>query len=76
MQSVLFGALRGIGTGTFLAWAAGGLTTASMPMYETVLPWAKLGLFLALAVPIGVLAAIWPAARAARLNMLRAIQAH
>ncbi|UJB42079.1 ABC transporter permease [Streptomyces sp. A1-5] len=72
----LFGALLGIGTGTFLAWAAGSLTTASMPLYETVLPWAKLGLFLALALLIGVLAAIWPARRAARLNMLRAIQAH
>ncbi|MER6382382.1 FtsX-like permease family protein [Streptomyces sp. NPDC001250] len=72
----LFGALLGIGTGTFLAWAAGSLTTASMPLYETLLPWAELGLFLALALLIGVLAAIWPARRAARLNMLRAIQAH
>ncbi|MFE5586268.1 ABC transporter permease [Kitasatospora sp. NPDC056531] len=72
----LFGALLGIGTGTFLAWAAGNLTTASMPLYETVLPWAKLELFLTLALLIGVLAAIWPARRAARLNMLRAIQAH
>ncbi|MEV5481884.1 MULTISPECIES: ABC transporter permease [Streptomyces] len=72
----VFGALLGIGTGIFLAWAAGGMTTSSMPLYETALPWAKLGLFVALALLIGVLAAIWPAHRAARLNMLRAIAAH
>ncbi|WP_407288931.1 ABC transporter permease [Streptomyces sp. BP-8] len=72
----LFGALLGIGTGIFLAWAAGGMTTSAMPLYQTALPWPKLGLFLALALLIGILAAIWPAHRAARLNMLRAIQAH
>ncbi|WP_043265389.1 FtsX-like permease family protein [Streptomyces sp. CT34] len=71
----LFGAVLGIGTGTFLAWAAGGLTTTSMHDYETVLPWDRLAVFLLLALMIGVLAAIWPARRAARLNMLRSIQA-
>lgn len=70
----LFGAVLGIGTGIFLAWAGGGLTTSSMHEYETVLPWGRLGTFLALALMIGVLAAIWPARRAARLNMLRSIQ--
>ncbi|MFJ5797827.1 ABC transporter permease [Streptomyces decoyicus] len=70
----LFGAVLGIGTGIFLAWAGGSLTTTSMPLYETVLPWGRLGAFLALALVIGVLAAIWPARRAARLNMLHAIQ--
>ncbi|WP_432000658.1 ABC transporter permease [Streptomyces sioyaensis] len=72
----LFGALLGIGTGTFLAWAGGHLMTRSVATYETVLPWAELGLFLALALLIGVLAAIWPARTAARLNMLQSIQAH
>ncbi|WP_406480878.1 ABC transporter permease [Streptomyces platensis] len=70
----LFGAVLGIATGTFLAWAGGGLTTSSMQEYEMVLPWGRLALFLALALAIGVLAAIWPARRAAGLNMLRAIQ--
>ncbi|MGW7486384.1 ABC transporter permease [Streptomyces sp. NPDC054786] len=70
----LFGAVLGIGTGIFLAWAGGSLTTSSMQEYELVLPWGRLGIFLALAPTIGVLAAIWPARRAARLNMLRAIQ--
>ncbi|MGA5265476.1 ABC transporter permease [Streptomyces lydicamycinicus] len=72
----LFGAALGIATGTFLAWAGGGLTTSSMQEYEMVLPWGRLALFLALALAIGVLAAIWPARRAAGLNMLRAIQPH
>ncbi|OLZ64091.1 ABC transporter [Streptomyces sp. IMTB 2501] len=71
----LFGAVLGIGTGIFLAWAAGGLTTTSMHDYETVLPWGRLGIFLVLALMTGVLAAIWPARRAAHLNMLRSIQA-
>ncbi|QHC23543.1 ABC transporter permease [Streptomyces sp. GS7] len=71
----LFGAVLGIATGIFLAWAAGGLTTTSMHAYETALPWDRLGTFLVLALVIGVLAAIWPARRAARLNMLRSIQA-
>ncbi|MFC7309466.1 ABC transporter permease [Streptomyces monticola] len=71
----LFGAVLGIGTGIFLAWAGGSLTGAGLPTYETILPWARLGLFLLLALAIGVLAAIWPARRAARLNMLQSINA-
>ncbi|TQF06385.1 ABC transporter permease [Kitasatospora acidiphila] len=71
----LFGAVLGIGTGIFLAWACGSLTKASLSQYETVLPWPRLGLFLLLSLAIGVLAAVWPARRAARLNMLRAINA-
>lgn len=71
----LFGAVLGIGTGVFLAWAGGSLTVSGLPHYTTALPWGRLALFLALALLIGVLAAIWPARRAARLNMLRAINA-
>ncbi|NGO71174.1 ABC transporter permease [Streptomyces boncukensis] len=71
----LFGAVLGVVTGVFLAWAGGSLTTSSLPEYETALPWGRLGLFLALALAVGVLAAIWPARAAARLSPLRAIQA-
>ncbi|MEW9517736.1 ABC transporter permease [Streptomyces tubercidicus] len=70
----LFGAVLGIGAGIFLAWAGSGMARSSMKVYETVLPWGDLGILLALALLIGVLAAIWPARRAARLNMLRSIQ--
>jgi putative ABC transport system permease protein len=38
-----------------------------------VIPWAQLGLFLGLAAVIGVLAAVWPGRRAARVDILRAI---
>lgn len=55
----LFGAVLGIGTGIFLAWACGSLGKATLPQYEMVLPWARLGLFLLLGLAIGVLAALW-----------------
>ena len=71
----LFGGVLGIGLGVFFGWAAGQLIGAGMPTYELVLPWARMGLFLALAALVGVLAALWPARRAARLNMLAAIKA-
>ncbi|MFI0977430.1 ABC transporter permease [Streptomyces sp. NPDC021093] len=69
----LFGALFGIATGVFLAWTGGSLTASGLPDYSTTLPWPRLALFLGLAVVVGVLAAIWPAGRASRLDMLRAI---
>ncbi|MFE6869194.1 ABC transporter permease [Kitasatospora sp. NPDC057692] len=72
----LFGAALGIGTGIFLAWSCGSLARSSLPQYAIVLPWTSLGLFLLLGPTIGVLAALWPARRAARLDTLRAIGAH
>ncbi|MGI5426323.1 ABC transporter permease [Streptomyces sp. CA-179760] len=71
----LFGAVLGIGLGVFFGWAAGELLATKMATYELVLPWARMGLFLLLAATVGVLAALWPARRAARLNMLEAIKA-
>ncbi|MFM9368175.1 ABC transporter permease [Streptomyces sp. Da 82-17] len=71
----LFGAVLGLGTGVFLAWAGGSLTSSGLPDYTTTLPWPRLLLLLLLSLTIGVLAAIWPARRAARLNMLGAINA-
>ncbi|MEV5595122.1 FtsX-like permease family protein [Streptomyces sp. NPDC052496] len=71
----LFGAVLGIGVGVFLAWAGGKMVASSMPTYEMVLPWDRLGIFLAIALVVGVLAAAWPARRAARLNMLESIGA-
>ncbi|WP_055713375.1 ABC transporter permease [Streptomyces torulosus] len=71
----LFGGVLGIGLGVFFGWAAGELVASRMPTYELVLPWARMGLFLLLAGTVGVLAAMWPARRAAKLNMLAAIKA-
>ncbi|MEG3627144.1 ABC transporter permease [Streptomyces poriticola] len=71
----LFGGVLGIGLGVFFGWAAGQLMGSKMATYELVLPWDRLAVFLALAAVVGVLAALWPARRAARLNMLTAIKA-
>lgn len=70
----LFGGVLGIGLGVFFGWAAGELLGSRMPTYELVLPWGRMALFLLLAATVGVLAALWPARRAARLNMLTAIK--
>ncbi|WCD86827.1 ABC transporter permease YtrF [Streptomyces xanthophaeus] len=70
----LFGAVLGIGVGVFLAWAGGRTIAASIPDYELVIPYDRIGIFFALAGLVGVLAAMWPARSAARLNMLTAIK--
>ncbi|OSZ60707.1 ABC transporter [Streptomyces pharetrae CZA14] len=70
----LFGGVLGIGLGVFFGWAAGELMASSMATYELVLPWTRMAVFLLLAAAVGVLAALWPARRAARLNMLTAIK--
>ncbi|MFJ3642435.1 ABC transporter permease [Streptomyces sp. NPDC090108] len=71
----LFGGVLGIGLGVFFGWAAGELLGTKMPTYELVLPWGRIALFLALAGVVGILAALWPARRASRLNMLASIKA-
>ncbi|MET8943059.1 FtsX-like permease family protein [Streptomyces sp. NPDC004542] len=70
----LFGAVLGIGLGVFFGWAAGELLGTKLATYELVVPWARIAFFLLLAGAVGVLAALWPARRAARLNMLDAIK--
>ncbi|MFG2880283.1 ABC transporter permease [Streptomyces sp. NPDC048337] len=70
----LFGAVLGVAIGVFLAWAVGTTLAKSVPNYALVLPWDRIGIFLLLAAVVGVLAAMWPARSAARLNMLTAIK--
>ncbi|MFF0277894.1 ABC transporter permease [Streptomyces sp. NPDC004330] len=71
----VFGAIVGIGLGAFLGWAIGETFKSSLPGYALVLPWDRIGVFLVLAALVGVLASLWPARSAARLNMLAAIKA-
>ncbi|MGW1593290.1 ABC transporter permease [Streptomyces sp. NPDC002343] len=71
----LFGGVLGLGLGVFFGWAAGELLATKLPTYELMLPWGRMTVFLLLAATVGILAALWPARRAARLNMLTAIKA-
>lgn len=70
----LFGAVIGVVLGTFLAWAIGQTLKSSVPGYALVIPWDRIGVFLVLAGLVGVLASLWPARSAAKLNMLTAIK--
>ncbi|MFF3730207.1 ABC transporter permease [Streptomyces sp. NPDC002476] len=70
----LFGAVIGVGLGTFLGWAIGQTLKSSVPGYALVVPWDRIGIFLVLAALVGVLASLWPARSAAKLNMLTAIK--
>ncbi|WP_181765153.1 ABC transporter permease [Streptomyces albidus (ex Kaewkla and Franco 2022)] len=70
----LFGGVLGIGLGVFFGWAAGKVIGLSLSTYVLVLPWDRMGIFLGLAAVVGMLAALWPARRAAKLNMLSAIK--
>jgi putative ABC transport system permease protein len=70
----LFGGVLGVGLGVFFGWAVGELISAiAIDTWTFVLPWGRLVLFLAAAALVGVVAALWPARRAARLDVLTAI---
>ena len=70
----VFGAVVGIALGSFLGWAIGQTVRSELPGYALVIPWGRIGIFLVLAALVGVLAAVWPARSAAKLNMLNAIK--
>ncbi|MWA07924.1 ABC transporter permease [Streptomyces sp. BA2] len=69
----LFGGVLGITLGIFFGWATGELISKTLGTYELVLPWGRMAVFLFTAAIVGVLAALWPARRAAKLNMLEAV---
>ncbi|MFD5431580.1 ABC transporter permease [Kitasatospora sp. NPDC127067] len=70
----LFGAGIGLLLGCFIAWAINGTLKASLSGLTTVLPYGQLAMFLALAGVVGLVAAIWPARRASKLDILSSIK--
>nr|WP_218007987.1 FtsX-like permease family protein [Herbidospora sakaeratensis] len=68
----LFGAVLGLLLGVAIGWALQRVM-AGDGMEVLDLPYDRLGLYLLSAVLIGIAAAVWPARRAAGMNVLRAI---
>ncbi|MBM0256635.1 ABC transporter permease [Micromonospora sp. 4G55] len=68
----VFGALLGVAVGTGLG-AAVVEALKDEGITDLILPWGQMGIFLGLAAIIGVIAAVLPAVRAARINVLGAI---
>jgi putative ABC transport system permease protein len=75
VESVLtavFGTVVGLAVGVALASALPSVY-ADDGLSELVIPWGNLAGMLGLAVAVGVLAALWPATRAARMKVLDAV---
>ncbi|GAA1941043.1 ABC transporter permease [Streptomyces durmitorensis] len=71
----LFGAVLGIGLGLFMGWVAGNSISGTVKTYSMEIPLGRIAIFLCIAGLVGVLAAMWPARSAAKLNPLMAIKA-
>ncbi|MEV7186822.1 FtsX-like permease family protein [Kitasatospora sp. NPDC093102] len=69
----LFGGLVGVGLGVLAAWAAVRTMPSSLKVVTVVPPVQTVGFLLAAAV-IGLLAALWPAHRASKLDILDSIK--
>jgi putative ABC transport system permease protein len=67
-------ALIGAALGIVLGLVLGGLLTARVKEISFVVPWLQLVIFVLASILVGIGAAILPARRAARLNVLQALQ--
>ena len=72
-ESVITALIGGV-LGILLGVALGGLLVARVDFIDFTLPVGQLVVFAVAAVIVGILAAIFPARRAARLNVLEALQ--
>ncbi|WP_329489348.1 ABC transporter permease [Kitasatospora sp. NBC_01246] len=70
----VFGAGIGVLLGCYTAWGILGTLKSSMAGLTTTLPYGQLLLFLLLAGLVGLVAAIWPARRASKLDILESIK--
>jgi len=69
----LFGTVGGLGLGTFLGWAMVKTIEAAEGLGAFAVPAGQLAVVVALGAIVGVVAAVRPARRAARLDVLQAI---
>jgi putative ABC transport system permease protein len=69
----LFGTVGGLGLGTFLGWAMVKTIEAAEGLGAFAIPAGQLGVVVALGAIVGVVAAVRPARRAAKLDVLEAI---
>ncbi|MEV7599732.1 FtsX-like permease family protein [Kitasatospora sp. NPDC089797] len=70
----LFGGLVGVGLGVLSAWAVIRTLASDLTGVATVVPPLQIAGFLLAAAVIGLLAALWPAHRAAKLDILDSIK--
>ncbi|WP_330298447.1 ABC transporter permease [Streptomyces sp. NBC_00503] len=78
-EALLVGALGAVvGTvmGVFMGWAMGRTLQESVVGYSLVIPWGRLALGVLLAMAGALLASLWPARRAARVDIPAATAAH
>lgn len=68
-----FGAVLGLAVGMFLGWSLVFAVSQQVETAKFVVPWSQLAVIVAVAGGCGVLAALLPARRAARLDVLQAI---
>ena len=69
----VFGTVTGLAVGMFLGWAMVFAVSQQVETAEFVVPYGQLGVIVAVAAVCGVVAALLPARRAARLDVLAAI---
>lgn len=72
VQIALFGALVGVGLGLFLGWAFV-TVLGDDGLGSVVIPWNQVALMMAGSALVGIVAAVWPAMKAAKTPPLEAI---
>ncbi|MFG2221973.1 ABC transporter permease [Streptomyces sp. NPDC048644] len=78
LEALLLGALGatlGTAMGIFLGWALGRTLQESVVGYELVLPWGRLAIGVLIALAGALAASLWPARRAAHVNIPTALTA-
>lgn len=73
VQIAIYGAVIGMAIGLGLGWAFVTVMSGEGLDAQVAVPWGQLGWMLLAAAVVGVIAALWPATKAARTPPLEAI---